>query len=73
MAGLSSSHDDVVIRGNPDTKSFSIPYLRDGVLIGMDAINAVKDFMQGRVAIGKGVRPDRAMLADPAVPLASFQ
>lgn len=73
MAGLSTGYDDLVVRGDPETKSFSIAYLRDGVLIGVDAVNAVKDFMQGRTAIGRFVRPNRVALADPGTPLSSFQ
>lgn len=73
MAGLSAGHDDAVVRGDPASRAFSIVYLRDGVLIAVDAINATKDFVQGRAAIGKGVRPDRAALADPSVALSSFQ
>ncbi|WP_322049554.1 NAD(P)/FAD-dependent oxidoreductase [Paraburkholderia sp. J67] len=72
MAGLSSGYDDVVVRGDPASRAFSIAYLRDGVLIAIDAINAVKDFVQGRAAIGKGVRPDRAALADPSIALSTL-
>lgn len=72
MAGLSSGYDEVVVRGDRVSKSFSIVYLRGGVLIALDAVNATKDFVQGKMAIGKRVRPDRGALADTGVPLTSF-
>jgi len=46
--GLSTGHDDVVMRGDPATRSFSLVYLRQGRVIALDCVNAVKDYVQGR-------------------------
>ena len=69
IAGLSEGYDEVVIRGAPATRSFSCLYLRDGVLIACDAINAPRDFVQSKALIAARPRiaPDR--LADTGVQL----
>ncbi len=67
--GLSTGHDDHVVRGDPQARSFSIIYLRDGVMIAADCVNATRDYVQAKPLIQKRVRPDRTRLADPAVPL----
>ena len=69
IAGLSEGYDVAVIRGEPATRSFSCLYLRDGVLIACDAINAPRDFVQSKALIAAKPRiaPDR--LADEGVQL----
>lgn len=64
IAGLSQGYDDVVIRGNPDGRSFACLYLKKGVLIATDAINAPRDFMQSKALIAAAATPDKAQLAD---------
>lgn len=68
-AGLSIGHDAYVVRGNPESRSFSIIYLRDGRVIALDCVNATKDFLQGKSLIESGMRPDVAALEDVSVPL----
>ncbi|MDH5501675.1 MAG: FAD-dependent oxidoreductase, partial [Gammaproteobacteria bacterium] len=46
IAGLSQGYDDIVLRGDPDSRSFSCLYLERGRLIAVDAINCPKDFVQ---------------------------
>lgn len=67
--GLSAQHDASVLRGDPATRSFSVVYMRGGKVIAIDAVNAVKDYVQGRklVEAGAVVAVDR--LADAALPL----
>ena len=67
--GLSLDHDDVVIRGTPESRSFSIAYLREGRVIALDCINQTKDYVQGKALITKGVVVDREKLARADVPL----
>ncbi|MCU0758939.1 MAG: FAD-dependent oxidoreductase [Steroidobacteraceae bacterium] len=69
IVGLSQGHDEVVLRGDPATHGFSCAYLRDGELIAIDTVNSAKDQMAARKLVAARVRPDRARLADPAVPL----
>lgn len=67
--GLSTGHDQTILRGDPANRSFSILYLRAGKLIAIDAVNAVKDYVQGRAHIVSGALLDQAQLADAAIPL----
>ena len=67
--GLSQGHDDLVVRGDPDARSFSVIYLKQGRVIALDCINAVKDYVQGRklVEAKAEITPER--LADADTPL----
>ena len=69
IAGVSQGYDEVVLRGDMTTHSFSCLYLRDGKLIAVDAVNAPRDYVQGRLLIAGNVRIDPARLADPNIPL----
>jgi len=68
-AGLSTGFDDLVVRGEPSSRSFSIVYLRDGRVIALDCVNATKDFVQARRLVTEHLRVDRAELADAGVQL----
>lgn len=67
--GLSTGHDAVVLRGDPVSRSFSAIYLKEGVVIALDCVNAVKDYVQGRKLVEKGAIIDRWRLADQSAPL----
>lgn len=67
--GLSIGHDERVVRGDPAARSFSVVYLREGQVIALDCVNAVKDYVQGRKLVAQGMTPDKARLADAGVPL----
>jgi 3-phenylpropionate/trans-cinnamate dioxygenase ferredoxin reductase subunit len=67
--GLSIGYDDVVRRGDPATRSFSLIYLKAGRVIALDCVNATKDYVQGRALVTGGAVLDPARLADAAVPL----
>lgn len=67
--GLSFGHDEALVRGDPAARGFSVLYLKDGRVIALDCINAVKDYVQGRKLILAGGRYERARLADPSIPL----
>ncbi|AEM84189.1 FAD-dependent pyridine nucleotide-disulfide oxidoreductase [Streptomyces violaceusniger Tu 4113] len=62
--GLSTSFDTTVVRGDPAQRSFSVIYLRNGRVIALDCVNAVKDFVQGRKLIEKASAVAPALLAD---------
>ena len=64
IAGLSEGYDAVVIRGNPEERSFACIYLRDGRIIAVDAINAPRDFTQAKALIANAATPDLDKLAD---------
>ncbi len=67
--GLSTGHDATVVRGDPASGSFSILYLRQGRIIALDCINAVKDYVQGHRLVAEAMSPDPAALANIATPL----
>lgn len=67
--GLSTGHDDVVVRGEPAERSFSLVYLRQGHVIALDCVNAVKDYVQGRALVTGRLMLDKAALADTSRPL----
>ncbi len=68
-AGISAGYDRSLVRGDPATRNFSVLYLRDDQLIAVDAVNAVKDFVQARKLIEGRARIDSARAIDPGIPL----
>ncbi len=67
--GLSTGHDAVVLRGDLAARSFSLIYLRQGRVIALDCVNAVKDYVQGRGLVLQGTQASPADLADTSRPL----
>ena len=67
--GVSTGFEQLVLRGEPATRSFSVVYLRGGRVIALDCVNATKDYVQGRALVAAGAAIDAARLADTAVPL----
>jgi 3-phenylpropionate/trans-cinnamate dioxygenase ferredoxin reductase subunit len=70
--GLSSGHDATVTRGDIGSRSFSIIYLKQGHVVALDCVNAVKDYVQGKALVVGRVAADPARLADPETPLKSL-
>ena len=64
IAGLSQGYDQAIVRGDPDSRSFSCLYLRDGQLIAVDAVNSPKDFMQSKALIAAHAVIDPDLLAN---------
>jgi 3-phenylpropionate/trans-cinnamate dioxygenase ferredoxin reductase subunit len=67
--GLSLGHDEVVVRGEPGERSFSLIYLIQGRVIALDCVNAIKDFAQGQALVSSRAQIDRAALANSSIPL----
>jgi len=67
--GLSAGFDQVVLRGDPATRAFTVVYLRKGSVIALDCVNTVKDYVQGKALVVAGAQVDPALLADASVPL----
>ncbi|WP_260928272.1 NAD(P)/FAD-dependent oxidoreductase [Novosphingobium sp. 9] len=63
-AGIGAGHDTAVLRGDPATRAFSVVYLKDGRVLAIDAVNRVKDYVQGRKLIEAGTKVDADALAD---------
>ncbi|MDO9361918.1 MAG: FAD-dependent oxidoreductase [Sphingopyxis sp.] len=68
-AGLSTGHDQAVLRGDPATRSFSVVYLKAGKVIAIDCVNATKDYVQGRMIVTAGLVATAEQLADAETPL----
>lgn len=69
MVGLSEGHDQVVVRGTPESEKFCVFYLRDGVLISADAVNQPKEFSVAKQLVAQRARVSAEVLADESVPL----
>jgi 3-phenylpropionate/trans-cinnamate dioxygenase ferredoxin reductase subunit len=64
IAGLSEGYDQTLVRGAPADKKFACLYLKDRVLIAVDAINAPREFMQAKTLIASHAIIDPAAPAD---------
>jgi 3-phenylpropionate/trans-cinnamate dioxygenase ferredoxin reductase subunit len=67
--GLSVGHDETVVRGRPEDRSFSVLYLLEGRVVALDCVNATRDYVQGRKLILERKIVEAEALADPSVPL----
>ena len=67
--GLADGHDQVVLRGSMEARSFVVFYLRAGVVIAADAVNKGGEFMVAKRLVGSRITPDVAVLCDPGRPL----
>jgi 3-phenylpropionate/trans-cinnamate dioxygenase ferredoxin reductase subunit len=72
IAGLSTGYDEIIIRGDiSGSRSFAAYYFADDRFLAVDAVNAPRDFMFGRMSLTKGVNLDKAKLIDTSVDLKS--
>jgi 3-phenylpropionate/trans-cinnamate dioxygenase ferredoxin reductase subunit len=69
IVGLTYDHDSQVVRGDPQSRSFSVCYLKDRELLAVEAINHSKDYMAARKLIAERAMMDPAKLADLNVAL----
>ena len=69
IVGLAAGHDQVVVRGDPATRAFSVCYLKSGELIAIETVNHPKDHMAARKLIAARARPDVARLANDGIAL----
>jgi 3-phenylpropionate/trans-cinnamate dioxygenase ferredoxin reductase subunit len=69
IAGLSTGYDELVLRGDPQTRSFAAFYLREGQLLAVDAVNSPREFIAGKklVASRAHIAPD--VLRDATIDL----
>jgi 3-phenylpropionate/trans-cinnamate dioxygenase ferredoxin reductase subunit len=69
IVGLCQGYDAVVMRGSPESRSFSACYLFQGELVAVDTVNAPKDQMAARKLVAARARPDPVKLANASVAL----
>ena len=53
MVGFSKDSDQSVVRGDMESKSFTVFYLKDGLIIAADSVNNPKEFMASKQLVGK--------------------
>lgn len=69
-AGLSLGFDATVLRGDPESRKFTVVYMKGGKPIAFDCVGTMKDYVQGRKLLESGAgKIDPALLADPEVAL----
>ena len=68
ITGLSNGYTQAVVRGDPTTgRSFAVFYLKDGVLIAVDAINRAPEFMMAKMLTARKAVLDPARIADESI------
>ncbi|MCC7394950.1 MAG: oxidoreductase [Sphingomonadaceae bacterium] len=67
--GLSTGYDATLVRGDMAARSFSVIYLRQGHVIALDCVNAMKDYVQGKALVVARAVIDPNLLTNIAVPL----
>lgn len=67
--GITGGYDETIVRGDPAARSFSVLYLKQGRVIALDCVNAIKDYVQGRALVTGRAVINQADLADSARPL----
>ncbi len=62
--GLSIGYDQEILRGEPDSGSFTVIYLREGKTISLDCVNRPSDFIQGKAIIQQSIYIPIEQLSD---------
>ena len=70
--GLHGRHDEVVVRGRMEDRSFSLIYRHAGRVIALDCVNAPRDFVAGKALVEAGCAANAGALADVGVALKSL-
>ncbi|MEU5717724.1 FAD-dependent oxidoreductase [Streptomyces sp. NPDC020403] len=70
-AGHHAGADTLLWRGDPADPSWTVCWLRQGVLVALLAVSRPRDLAQGRRLLEAGARVDPVRVADPSVPLKS--
>ncbi|WP_025770472.1 NAD(P)/FAD-dependent oxidoreductase [Thioalkalivibrio sp. HK1] len=69
MAGISEGYDAVVQRGSMEADDFALFYLREGLLIAVDAVNRPREFMACRKLLPERARIEPSRLEDESIPM----
>jgi 3-phenylpropionate/trans-cinnamate dioxygenase ferredoxin reductase subunit len=72
MVGLNPGYDQLVLRGDPLTESFTAFYLKQGIVLSVDAVNRPQDFMVAKRLVAERLVVDPLVLADESVSLKSL-
>ena len=69
MVGLSAGYDQIVIRGEPESRKFSVFYFKQSRLVAIDSVNRPGDHIIGRKLIANGTPLTPEQAADTSVDL----
>ena len=69
IVGLGLDHDALVIRGTPESGSFSVCYMRGRQMVAIETVNSPRDQMAARQLIAAGAELDLSTIADISVSL----
>jgi 3-phenylpropionate/trans-cinnamate dioxygenase ferredoxin reductase subunit len=67
--GLSLGYDEMVVRGDPHARGFSVIYLKHRRVLALDCVNATRDYVQGRKLVEGDTEIDPQDLRDTSRPL----
>lgn len=69
IAGLSTDYDTIALRGDPKDRKFAAFYLRNGMLIAVDAVNSPPEFLASKKLIMSGAKIAPETLSDTSIPM----
>ena len=72
MVGHSGPDDEIVLRGDPERGKFSLFHFRDGRLVAVDSVGAVRDHMTARKLLANGTELAAHQAGDAGIELESF-
>jgi len=72
IAGVGDPDDELILRGDPASRSFSALHLRAGRLVAIDCVNRGADFLAAKKLIADRRPIDPARAADPQIRLAEL-
>ncbi len=72
MVGLSQGYEQLVLRGQPESRSFMALYLREGRVVAADAISRPGEFLTAKKLVAQRVAASPERLSDESQPLKSL-
>ena len=72
MVGLSHGHDQLLLRGSVEQRSFSAFYMKGRRILAVDTVNRVSEFMLAKRFVAERIPVDPERLVDDAVALKSL-
>ena len=69
IVGLLDNYDDIIVRGDTETQSFAVFYIKDNAIIASDCVNRPAEHMMSRKLISEKVLIDKDRLSDETIPI----
>ena len=69
IAGLNTDYDEHIVRGQPESNSFSVFYFKDGNMISSDCVNSAPEHMMSRRFIFNKTEVDLEKLQNKEIPI----